>query len=220
MDPLRSETCWSTFKYFIIVIVSTYYMVCISLIIKWLISIDARCKHEDCWYNFNGTTSILIISFFFFGTIVSFPFLRTLLFISNFIRLSPISLLLVLGWSEASRCRSTEQTEKVRTHHPVVIGMRVTGHHTLVINTALWHGLLVSAGQMWFRVLIAWLTLNVAYTIYIHWPEIWYLWLPQVIYFVQHMTAHGASVQHAGIAWEAVCVCVCVDRNTCKTPVK
>ena len=48
MDPLRSETCWSTFKYFIILIVSTYYILCISWIIKCLIIIDARCKHEDC----------------------------------------------------------------------------------------------------------------------------------------------------------------------------
>jgi len=34
MDPLWSETCWSTFKYFIILIVSTYYILCISWIIK------------------------------------------------------------------------------------------------------------------------------------------------------------------------------------------
>jgi len=47
MDPLRSETCWSTFKCFIILIVSTYYILCISWIIKCLIIIDARCKHED-----------------------------------------------------------------------------------------------------------------------------------------------------------------------------
>jgi len=46
MDPLRSETCWSTFKYFIILIVSTYYILCISWIIKCLIIIDVRCKHE------------------------------------------------------------------------------------------------------------------------------------------------------------------------------
>ena len=26
MDPLRSETCWSTFKYFIILIISTNYI--------------------------------------------------------------------------------------------------------------------------------------------------------------------------------------------------
>ena len=34
MDPLWSETCWSTFKYFIILIVSTYYILCISWLIK------------------------------------------------------------------------------------------------------------------------------------------------------------------------------------------
>ena len=33
MDPLWSETCWSAFKYFIILIVSTYYIWCISWII-------------------------------------------------------------------------------------------------------------------------------------------------------------------------------------------
>jgi len=175
--------------------------------------IDARCKHEDCWYNFDGSISVLVISLFFLYIIVSFPFLRTLLFISHFIRLSPISLLHVFGWSEASRCRRTAQTEKVRTHHPVVIGMRVTGHHTLVINTALWHGLLVSAGQMWFRVLIAWLALNIAYTISIHWPEIWYLWLPQFIYFVQYRTTHGASAEHSGIAWEVVSVLTVTREN-------
>jgi len=36
MDPLWSETCWSTFKYFINLIVSTYYILCISWIIKCL----------------------------------------------------------------------------------------------------------------------------------------------------------------------------------------
>ena len=36
MDPLWSETCWSTFKYFIILIVSTYCVLCISWIIKSL----------------------------------------------------------------------------------------------------------------------------------------------------------------------------------------
>ena len=35
------------FKYFIILIVSTYYVLCISWIIKCLIIIDARCKHEN-----------------------------------------------------------------------------------------------------------------------------------------------------------------------------
>jgi len=53
MDPLWSETFWSTFKYFIILIVSTNYILCISWIIKCLIIIDTRCKHEDghCRYN-------------------------------------------------------------------------------------------------------------------------------------------------------------------------
>jgi len=47
LDPLWSETCWSTFKYFIILIVSTYYILCISWIIQYLIIIDELCKHED-----------------------------------------------------------------------------------------------------------------------------------------------------------------------------
>ena len=41
------ETCCSTFKCFIILIVSTYYILCISWIIKCLIITDARCKQED-----------------------------------------------------------------------------------------------------------------------------------------------------------------------------
>jgi len=53
MDPLSSKTCWSTFKYFIILIVSTYYILCVSWIIKCLIIIDARCKHEDYWCIFH-----------------------------------------------------------------------------------------------------------------------------------------------------------------------
>ena len=36
MDPLWSEICWSTFKYFVILIVSTYYILCISWIKKCL----------------------------------------------------------------------------------------------------------------------------------------------------------------------------------------
>jgi len=47
MDPLWSETYWSTFKYFIILIVSTYYILCISWIIKCLIIIDTWCKHGE-----------------------------------------------------------------------------------------------------------------------------------------------------------------------------
>jgi len=50
MDPLCSETCWTTFNYFIILIVSTYYIIYISWIIKCLIIIDAPCKHEDNIY--------------------------------------------------------------------------------------------------------------------------------------------------------------------------
>ena len=38
MDPLWSETCWNTFKYFIILIVSTYCILCISWIIKFVTS--------------------------------------------------------------------------------------------------------------------------------------------------------------------------------------
>ena len=43
----EDPSCLSTFKYFIILILSTYYILCISWIIKCLIIIDARCKHED-----------------------------------------------------------------------------------------------------------------------------------------------------------------------------
>jgi len=68
MDPLWSETCWSTFKYFIILTVSTYYIFRISWIIKCLIILDARWKHEDyqngafvdsfpLWYIGNPTLS-------------------------------------------------------------------------------------------------------------------------------------------------------------------
>ena len=47
MDFLWFETCWSTFEYFVILIASTYYLLCISWIIKCLIIIDIRCKNED-----------------------------------------------------------------------------------------------------------------------------------------------------------------------------
>ena len=56
MDPLCSETCWSTFKYFINLIMSTYYILCISWIIKCLIVIDARRKREKCGYMFQPVT--------------------------------------------------------------------------------------------------------------------------------------------------------------------
>ena len=38
MDPLWSETCWSTFKYFMVLIVFTYYILRISWLIKCLIT--------------------------------------------------------------------------------------------------------------------------------------------------------------------------------------
>jgi len=42
MYPLWSETCWSTFKYFIILIVSTNYILCISWIIKCLLLMQVQ----------------------------------------------------------------------------------------------------------------------------------------------------------------------------------
>ena len=42
MDPLGSETCWRTFKYFIILNLSTYYILCISWIIKFLSNLEFR----------------------------------------------------------------------------------------------------------------------------------------------------------------------------------
>jgi len=45
--PCWSEICWGTFKYFIILILSTNYILSISWIIKCLIVVDARCKNED-----------------------------------------------------------------------------------------------------------------------------------------------------------------------------
>ena len=47
MEPLWSETCWSTFKYFIILIVSMCYILCITWIVKCLIINYVRYKHED-----------------------------------------------------------------------------------------------------------------------------------------------------------------------------
>jgi len=39
---------WNTFKYFfLILIVSSYYILCISWIMKCLVITDVRCKHED-----------------------------------------------------------------------------------------------------------------------------------------------------------------------------
>ena len=42
MDPLWSGTCWSSFKYFIILIISTYYILCIIWIIKCLKAFEWR----------------------------------------------------------------------------------------------------------------------------------------------------------------------------------
>jgi len=49
MDPLWSETCWSTFKYFIIVTVSTYYILCISWVIKCLITLALHFSTRKSW---------------------------------------------------------------------------------------------------------------------------------------------------------------------------
>jgi len=51
MDPLSSETRWSTFKYFIILIVSINYILCISWIIKcWSLMHGANMKITfDIW---------------------------------------------------------------------------------------------------------------------------------------------------------------------------
>ena len=62
MDPLWSETCWSTFKCFIILIVSTYYVLFIGWIKKCLIIIDAPCKHED--KRTPKFTTVIIAAFF------------------------------------------------------------------------------------------------------------------------------------------------------------
>ena len=47
MDRLWSETCWTTFKYFFNFNCIYILCICISWLIKYLIIIDARCKHED-----------------------------------------------------------------------------------------------------------------------------------------------------------------------------
>ena len=50
---LWSETCWSTFKYFIILTVSTYYILCISWILKCLVTclyIYRMQKRTVLWY--------------------------------------------------------------------------------------------------------------------------------------------------------------------------
>ena len=45
MDPLLSETCWSTFRCFTILIISTNYIF-VHLLDNEVFVIDARCKHE------------------------------------------------------------------------------------------------------------------------------------------------------------------------------
>ena len=57
MDPLWSKTFWSTFKYFIILFVSTYCILCISWIIKCLIQQD--CLLKSYWF----TGTVFLISF-------------------------------------------------------------------------------------------------------------------------------------------------------------
>jgi len=52
MDPLWSETCWSTFKYFIILIIPTKYIF-VHLLDNKVIVIDARCKHEELTLIYN-----------------------------------------------------------------------------------------------------------------------------------------------------------------------
>jgi len=47
MDTLGSETCRSTFKYFIILIVSTYYILCISWIIKCLMEMVTTLRTSE-----------------------------------------------------------------------------------------------------------------------------------------------------------------------------
>ena len=55
MDVVGAMACWSTFKYFIILTVSTHYIFCISWKIECLIIIDERRKHEDRHTVFRNT---------------------------------------------------------------------------------------------------------------------------------------------------------------------
>ena len=48
------ETCWSTFKHFIILILSPYYILCISSIINWLI------KRKSCLHLLGKRESLFI----------------------------------------------------------------------------------------------------------------------------------------------------------------
>jgi len=60
MDPLWSETCWSTFKCFIILIVSTYYILCIS----WTIKRSIHCPSSSFRRDVPGSTFPNVRSFF------------------------------------------------------------------------------------------------------------------------------------------------------------
>jgi len=62
MDPLWSENCWNTFKYFIIFILSKYYILCISWIMNCSIIIDARCKHEDAKWTCRIINDLLCVA--------------------------------------------------------------------------------------------------------------------------------------------------------------
>jgi len=68
MDPLWSETCWSTFKYFIILIVSTYYIyIEHSWIMKCLIETYLK-KTGWVWTEFIWKTKeLLLIQQWYFG---------------------------------------------------------------------------------------------------------------------------------------------------------
>jgi len=99
MDPLWSETCWSTFKYFIILILSTYYILCISWIINSSIIIDARCKHEhdsSCFQTIppRNTAALPVISVYFGVFLFSHIFLILILFKS--VRLTGFDLLRII----------------------------------------------------------------------------------------------------------------------------
>ena len=59
MDPLWSETCWGTFKYFVILIVPTY-ILCISWELKCFIIVDTRCTHEKYYVQCYTATKLSI----------------------------------------------------------------------------------------------------------------------------------------------------------------
>jgi hypothetical protein len=60
MVPLLSETCWSAFKYLVILIVSTYYILCIGWKIKCLITMDNKFQKSF----FVPVTNMLLIYLF------------------------------------------------------------------------------------------------------------------------------------------------------------